>query len=195
MTVAKNLIIGSFSVHPKYKADWSRTAADEFRRLRQGKGNCVKGTNTIYFIHETDIPKQRKKDVTHGSFVCTVRPEKANPNCTRFVASGDKCNFLFKVATPTAEMYLAQILFNSKVSTPGACFMTWTSPIFILRLPFMTWIHPLQDLGSTSRSHWPLQTQGQGVWTNMDTSKASWFLDFGAIKHAPSNWYFNGRWL
>jgi hypothetical protein len=79
--------------HPKYKVAWSRSAADEFSRLAQGVGNQVKGTDTIHFIHERDVPRHRHKDVTYGSFVCTVRPEKADPNHTRFVAGGDKCNY------------------------------------------------------------------------------------------------------
>ena len=68
--------------HPKYKKEWSRSAADEFGRLAQGVGNRIKGTDTIHFIHKHEIPKNRRKDVTYGSFVCTVRPEKADLNRT-----------------------------------------------------------------------------------------------------------------
>eukprot|EP00804_Cyclotella_cryptica_P005139 CCRYP_011530-RA/>CCRYP_011530-RA protein AED:0.47 eAED:0.46 QI:0/0/0/1/0/0/2/0/198 len=85
--------------HPKYKISWSRSAADEFGCLAQGVGNRVKGTNTIHFIHKRDVP-----------CVCTIRTEKADPNHTSFVAGGDKCNYPYKVATPTAEMLVAKIL-------------------------------------------------------------------------------------
>eukprot|EP00804_Cyclotella_cryptica_P020074 CCRYP_014880-RH/>CCRYP_014880-RH protein AED:0.12 eAED:0.12 QI:0/-1/0/1/-1/1/1/0/1096 len=123
--------------HPRYKDAWSRSAADEFGRLAQGVGNRVKGTNTIQFIHEADIPRHRKKDVTYGSFVCTVRPEKADPNRTRFVAGGDKCNYPYEVATPTAEMLVAKIFFNSVISTPGARFMTMDISNFYLMTPLL----------------------------------------------------------
>eukprot|EP00956_Cyclotella_meneghiniana_P007284 scaffold9923_cov20-Cyclotella_meneghiniana.AAC.2 len=105
--------------HPKYKKDWQISAADEFGRLAQGVGGRIKNpTDTFTFIREEDIPKDRKKDVTYGSFTCSVRPEKADPNRTRFTAGGDKINHPGEVATPTAEMLVAKILFNSVISTP-----------------------------------------------------------------------------
>jgi hypothetical protein len=122
-------------VHPKYSKDWSVSSANEFGRLAQGVGGRIKGTNTIYFIHESEIPTERRKDVTYGSFVCTVRPEKAEPNRTRFTAGGDKINYPFEVATPTAEMLVAKILFNSVISTPGARFMTMDISNFYLMTP------------------------------------------------------------
>jgi hypothetical protein len=64
------------------------------------------------------------KDIMYGQFVCTVRPEKAEPNCTRFTAEGDRINYPGKVATPTAEMLVTKMLFNSVISTGGARFMT-----------------------------------------------------------------------
>ncbi len=56
--------------------------------------------------------------------MCTVRPKKAEPNRTRFTVGGDRINYLGKVTTPTAEMLVAKMLFNSVISTKGACFMT-----------------------------------------------------------------------
>ena len=129
--------------HPKYKEAWKRSAADEFGQLAQGVGNRVKGTNTIHFIYESDIPTKRKKDITYGSFLCTVRPEKADPNRTRWVAGGDKCNYPCEVAMPTAEMLVDKILFNSVISTPGARFMTMDVSNFYLMTP-STRIHPNQ---------------------------------------------------
>ena len=61
--------------HPKYKKDWQVSAADEFGRLAQGVGGRIKNpTDTFTFIREEDIPRDRKKDVTYGSFTCSVRP-------------------------------------------------------------------------------------------------------------------------
>jgi hypothetical protein len=66
-----------------------------------------------------------------------VRPEKADPNRTRFVAGGDRTNYLYEVATPTAEMLVAKILFNSVISTPGARFMTMDISNFYLMTPLL----------------------------------------------------------
>ena len=68
-------------------------------------------------------------------FLCTVQPEKKEPNRTRFTIGGDKINYPGEVATPTAEMLLAKILFNSVISTPGARFMTMDVSNFYLMTP------------------------------------------------------------
>eukprot|EP00984_Skeletonema_dohrnii_P002295 scaffold797_cov118-Skeletonema_dohrnii-CCMP3373.AAC.10 len=120
---------------PKYRKDWLISAANEFGRLAQGVGNRVKGTNTIKFIRKEDVPKQRMKDVTYGQFVCTVRPEKKEKNRTRFVVGGDRINYPGEVATPTAEMLVAKLLFNSVISTPNAKFMTMDIGNFYLNTP------------------------------------------------------------
>jgi hypothetical protein len=75
------------------------------------------------------------KDVTFRQFVCKVRPEKAEPNQTRFTVGGDRINYLSKVATLTAETSVAKMLFNSVISTKGACFMTMDISNFYLMTP------------------------------------------------------------
>jgi len=72
------------------------------------------------------------KDVTYGQFVCMVRPEKAEKNQTEFVVGGDRINYPGEVATPTAEMLVAKLLFDSVISTEGACFMAMDISIFLL---------------------------------------------------------------
>jgi hypothetical protein len=37
-------------------------------------------TNTIEFIYQHEVPKEQKRDIMYGQFVCTVRPKKAEPN-------------------------------------------------------------------------------------------------------------------
>ena len=94
---------------PKYNKEWSISSANEFGRLLNGVGKRVTGTNTMRAILESEVPKDRKKDVTYGSFLCTVRPEKDEPNRTRFTVGGDRINYPGEVATPTAEMLVAKI--------------------------------------------------------------------------------------
>jgi hypothetical protein len=121
---------------PKYQKEWSTSSANEFGRLANGVGGRIKApTNTIKFIRRSDIPKERKKDVTYGQFVCTVRPEKKEKNRTRFTVGGDRINYPGEVATPTADMLVAKLLFNSVISTKGARFMTMDISNFYLMTP------------------------------------------------------------
>ena len=56
--------------NPKYKKKWSISSANEFGRLVNGVGGRTKKTtNTIKFIRKDEVPKDRRKDVTYGSFV------------------------------------------------------------------------------------------------------------------------------
>jgi hypothetical protein len=75
------------------------------------------------------------KDVTYSQFVCTVRPDKAEPNYTRYRVGGDRINYPGKVATPAAEMLVAKMLFNSVISTRGARFVTMDISNFYLLTP------------------------------------------------------------
>jgi hypothetical protein len=109
----------------KYRQAWSLSLANKFGRLANGIGGRIKNpTNTIEFIFQHDVPTKRKKYVTYGQFVCTIRPEKAEPKPTRFTVGGDRINYPGKVATPTADMLVAKMLFNRVISTKGARFTT-----------------------------------------------------------------------
>jgi len=110
--------------------------SQRFGRLANGIGGRIKNpTNTIEFIFQHDVPIERMKDVTYGQFVCTVRLEKAKPNWTRFTVGGDRINYSGAVATPTAEMLVAKMLFNSVISTKDARFMTMDISNFYLMTP------------------------------------------------------------
>ena len=63
------------------------------------------------------------------------QPKKAKPNQTQFTVGGDRINYLGKVATPTLEILVAKMLFNSVISTKGAHFMTMDIFIFYLMTP------------------------------------------------------------
>ena len=67
---------------PKHAKVWSESLANEFGQLAQGVGGRVKGTNTIFFIQKDHIPIDRRKDVTYGSFVCELKPNKEEKHCT-----------------------------------------------------------------------------------------------------------------
>jgi len=64
-----------------------------------------------------------------------VRPENAEKNQTIFMVGGDRINYPGEVATPTAEMLVAKLLFNSIVSTEGTRSMTMGISNFYLMTP------------------------------------------------------------
>ena len=120
----------------KYREAWSLSSANKFGRVANGIGSRIKNpTNTIEFIFQHEVPTERLKDVTYGQFVCTVQPKKAEPNRTRFTVGGDRINYPGAVATPTAEMLVATMLFNSVISTKDARFMTMDISNFYLMTP------------------------------------------------------------
>ncbi len=53
----------------------------------------------------------------------------------RFTVGGDRIKYSGEVATPTAEMLVAKMLFNSVISTRGARFMTMDISNFYLMTP------------------------------------------------------------
>ena len=116
---------------------WSTSSANEFGRLANGVGGRINNpTNTTKLIRRKDIPRSILKDVTYGSFVCNVNNEKADKNRTRFVVGGDQINYPGELATPTADMLVEKILFNSVVFTRNAKFVTINiSNFYLMTLP------------------------------------------------------------
>ena len=87
------------------------------------------------FIRRDKVSKDRRKDITYGSFVCNIRPEKKEKERTRSVAGGDKINYPGEIATPTADMLVENLLFNSVVSTRDAKFIIMDISNFYLVTP------------------------------------------------------------
>jgi hypothetical protein len=122
--------------HPNYTKAWNISAANEFGRLAQGlKDGRVKGTDTIRFIQKDEVPSDRMKDVTYGSFSCDFKPNKEEKERTRLTAGGDRINYPDDCGTPTADMTLFKILINSIISTPNAKCTMMDIKDFYLRTP------------------------------------------------------------
>ena len=51
------------------------------------------------------------------------------------MVGGNRINYPGKVATPTAEMLVTKLLFNSVISTHSACFVTMDIANFYLMTP------------------------------------------------------------
>ncbi len=78
-----------------------------------------------------------RNDFTYGKFVCNVRPQKAEKNCTRLIIGGNRVNYYGKVGTPTADMLLVKVMLNSIVSTMNAKFMCIDISNFYLNTPLL----------------------------------------------------------
>ena len=112
---------------------WDRATAMEFGRLSDGcKTYKTTGTQAIKFIRFSDVPKDRIKDITYVKLVVADRPFKVETKRVRATAGGDRINYPFDVSSRTAELNTSKLLFNSVVSTPGACFMTLDIQDFFL---------------------------------------------------------------
>ena len=67
----------------KHKKTWSLSSANKFKCLANGIDNRITNpTNSIEFIYQHEIPKECKRDIMYGQFVCIVRPKKAETNQT-----------------------------------------------------------------------------------------------------------------
>ena len=118
--------------HPKFKEAWNESAANEFGWLAKVLKHGIKGTNTITFIHKSEVPAERFKDVTYIRFVCQVRTEKKEPNWTRATVGGNLINYSDDVGTPTENI---KIFLNSIISMDGARFADADLANFYLMTP------------------------------------------------------------
>ena len=120
---------------PKYKTDWEYSLGNEIGRLCKGMPGRNDGTETMEFIYQDQVPKDRWKDMTNIRLVCNVRPQKSEVNRTRCTVDGSRTNFVGDVSTPTANLLTVKLLFNSIISTPGARFLGLDLKDFYLNTP------------------------------------------------------------
>ena len=118
----------------QYKRIWSTSFANELGRLTQGIRD-IPGTNTMFYINKSEIPEDRRKDITYGRIVVVVRPQKKEQERTRLTVGGNLIDYPWEVATPTADLTTAKLLFNSVISTPGAVFVVLDCKNFYLQTP------------------------------------------------------------
>ena len=73
--------------------------------------------------------------MTYRQFICSVRPKKKENNRIRFTVGVYRIDYPGAVSTPTADMLVAKILFNSVIPTKCARFMTIGISNFYLMKP------------------------------------------------------------
>ena len=118
----------------KCRDTWIKSLENELGRLAQGIRD-IKGTDTISFVHKSEIPKDRLKEVTYGRIFVAYKPNKSEPHISRLTVGGDRIVFLYNVRTPTADLPTIKMLWNSVLSTPGARYMTLDISNFYLGTP------------------------------------------------------------
>ena len=113
---------------------WRAGCADEFGRLLNGHGDKMpKGTETMFFIHPSKIPKNKKP--TYMRIVAAYRPEKKEPYRVRFTCGGDRIDYVGDVSTKTADITTVKLLINDTLSTPNAKLMCADLSNFYLETP------------------------------------------------------------
>ena len=85
--------------HPDYELQrtWQRSSANEFGRLAQGVGGRIDGTETFKFLHYHEMPTNRRP--TYAQFVCEIRPQKTEQECTRLTVGGNLIDYPDTVTT------------------------------------------------------------------------------------------------
>ena len=102
------------------KGTWTTDFSNDIGRLAQGEGNRVKGKNTIFFIHHSEVPEG--KAVTYGRIFVSIRSNKAETYWVHITVGGDKLSYEGPTATQCASLITTKILLNSVVSTILALF-------------------------------------------------------------------------
>jgi hypothetical protein len=87
----------------------------------------------IKFISVNDVQKNRT--VTYAHFVCDYRPQKTEPECTRLTVGGNLIDYPGDIATSTADITMAKLVWNSVISTDNAQFMGMDIKNFYLNTP------------------------------------------------------------
>ena len=92
--------------------------------MAQGNDFGTKGTDTIDFIHHSEVPEG--KSVTYATFVCNYRPLKQESHRIRITVGGDRLPYDDDAGSPAANLLETKILLNSTISDAdkGARFMS-----------------------------------------------------------------------
>ena len=74
------------------------------------RGTCF----FLLFVQRSQIPAGRK--ISHGNFICDVRPQKSKTLRVRLTASGDKIDEYEETSSPTVSLIDVKLHFNSTIS-------------------------------------------------------------------------------
>jgi hypothetical protein len=112
---------------------WDKAAANEFGRLAQGLGERIEGSNTIFFIPRSSVPKNII--VTYGRFVVDVLPNKEEVHRVRLTVGGNLIQYPGDVSNRSSDLTTSKCMWNITISTVGAKYMCLDVNNFYLRTP------------------------------------------------------------
>lgn len=173
--------------HPTLGHIWNESYSNELGRLCQGIGigskgdnnQRVAGTDTFRVIDYSEIPKERRKEITFTKVVCTVRPQKEDPNRTRITIGGNRICYPGDVGTPTASLDLVKLQLNSVVSRPGAKFACFDISNFYLETPLHRpeYVHiKLSDIPQEFIDEYDLHNHVHNGWVYFEINKSCYGL-------------------
>ena len=99
---------------PETEPIWAPGVENALGRLVQGFKDRVKGTNTIFFVHKHEIPKDRK--ISYANFVCDYRPLKSEPYRVRLTVGGEKLEYPDETASPATSLIESKLIVKSVIS-------------------------------------------------------------------------------
>jgi hypothetical protein len=118
---------------------WYASLTNEWGRCTQGikksrsAATQIVGNNTIFFIRPQSVPPGRK--VTYATFVCTMRPGKAEEWRIRMTVGGDRLDAYQDVRSPAVGLIDTKLHLNSVISDAhrGARYLTADLKDFFLQ--------------------------------------------------------------
>ena len=119
----KQLNYCQMSRHTNYQNIWKRSFANELGRLAQGGGGLVEGKDTVLFVAQDQLPKDRLQDFSYGRIVVDFRPQKEEPHRTRLSVGVDLIVYARDLNRPTADITTSKLIINSTITTPRARYM------------------------------------------------------------------------
>ena len=106
-----------------YQDIWGKSYGNELRRLAQGIGYNIKGTDTL-FSEQKNVSFKRRRDITYGQIVCDYWEGKEDTNREILFVGGNKLKSAIDWSTPTSDLFTVKLLLNSVVLTEEAKFFT-----------------------------------------------------------------------
>ena len=103
---------------------WEISLSNEWGRLAQGNDNGVIGTDTIVFLHPSQVPKNRA--ITYANFIMDYRPLKKEQHRVRITVGGDRLPYPGDAGSPATDLTETKLLVNSVISdsSKGARFLS-----------------------------------------------------------------------
>eukprot|EP00957_Ditylum_brightwellii_P114440 8724927-Ditylum_brightwellii.AAC.1 len=171
---------------PKYQKIWATSCANKFGRLTQGVGKRMPtGTNTIKFIPKNMIPNNKK--TTYVQFVCDIWPQKIEKHRTHITVGGNLNECPGEVHTPTVDMDMAKLLFNSVISIPRARSCTLDIKDFYLNTPMEQFEYikiPYHLIPNEEKDQYEIETLVQDKFVYIEVRKGMYGMpQAGCISH------------